>query len=222
MIATLSAWYSRIASSASRARASFAVAVVACFWSAFRFGICSLSKELAYIARIRASQSVWREPCFELKRTRGPASQRRSLNYGRDSTCGQTGYGYRRCRSGGAQIVCRWLHGWGNMTMFEIWKKVISPTQSARRGQVVRPKLDWLHVVHGCAFRKAYTDDSNPHITRRRGQCSDRIDLDEDSSFGRQSPSSIRSAIEFRPNDLASPRALRRSLAEAPEPQPKD
>ena len=33
-------------------------------------------------------------------------------------------------------------------------KKVVSPTRTARRGQVVRPKLDWAYIVHVSGFHK--------------------------------------------------------------------
>jgi hypothetical protein len=38
----------------------------------------------------------------------------------------------------------------------EIWREVVSPTHSARRGQVVRPKLDALDIVHRRGFHKGY------------------------------------------------------------------
>ncbi len=39
-------------------------------------------------------------------------------------------------------------------SVVENWKKVFSPTQSTRRGQVVRPKLDGLYVAHRHDFHK--------------------------------------------------------------------
>jgi len=43
---------------------------------------------------------------------------------------------------------------------FEIWRKVVSPTRDVRRGQVVRPKLDYYCMGFFQLDRKAYPAES--------------------------------------------------------------